>query len=56
MAVAVAHFMMAGPLTQVICEAINAQDNRTEEAFRLPKLTVNSQYNYQVPPYNEIVK
>jgi len=56
MAVAVAHFMLAGTLTQVICEAVYAQDSRTEEAFRLPKLTVNSRYNYQVPPYSEIVR
>ncbi|XP_035710247.1 prominin-1-A isoform X3 [Folsomia candida] len=56
MAVALVHFVLAGLLTQGICEAVYAQDNRTQTAFNLPTLRIESKYNYEVPPYHEIVK
>lgn len=56
MAVALAHFLLAGTLTQVICEAVYAEDNRTQEAFQLPRLRINSKYKYEVPPYHEIIR
>lgn len=55
MAVAVVHFVLAGLLTQGICEAVYAGDNRTQETFNLPSLRIESKYSYKVPPYHEIV-
>ncbi|CAL8102681.1 unnamed protein product [Orchesella dallaii] len=55
MVVALAHFVAAGGLTQVVCEAINDADNRTEDVFRLPRL-VNREHNYIAPPFTDIIR
>lgn len=56
MVVALAHFVAAGSLTQVVCEAVNEADNRTEDAFRIPRLKINSRYDYEAPAYTEIIR
>ncbi len=56
MIVAVAHFILAGLLTQGICEAVYSQDNRTQNALNLPTLRIDSKYSYEIPPYHEIVR
>lgn len=54
--VALMHFIMAGALTQVICDKVNNADNQTEMALNLPKLRIESKYDYQLPPYYQIIK
>jgi hypothetical protein len=57
MAVAVVHFMLAGTLTQVICEAVYANDNRTQSALRLPTMEIDSdKFAYKFPAYHEIIR
>lgn len=56
MAVALLHFAGAGALTQVVCEAVHAADNRTEDAFQIPRLKINSRYDYEAPAYTEIIR
>lgn len=56
MVVALIHFLGAGALTQVLCEAVNDADDRTEDAFRIPRLKINNRYDYEAPAYSEIIR
>lgn len=56
MIAAVVQFVPAGVLTQVICEAVHAADNRTEDALQIPRLKINSRYDYDPPAYADIVR
>ncbi|ODM96406.1 Prominin-1-A [Orchesella cincta] len=56
MVVALVHFVAAGGLTQVVCEAVQDGDNRTEDVFRIPRMPVNSRYDYVAPAYSDIIR